>query len=204
VLEEQLGPLTGKHRQLVTVLGLIEIESAVSSGSGGVGRPAKHRRAIARSFVAKAIYNMSHTRELLERLASDPCLRRIYGWEKRCEIPHESQFSRAFAIFATTELPQRLHLALIEATQKDRLTGHISRDSTEIEDREEPLRALVATAPVKTIRKRGRPRKGEAPRPAPPTRLERQAKMTVAQMLDDLPRACNVGSKKNSRGFQET
>jgi hypothetical protein len=23
-------------------------------------------------------------------------------------------------------------------------------------------------------------------------------------MLDDLPRACNVGSKKNSRGFQET
>jgi len=62
----------------------------------------------------------------------------------------------------------------------------------------------VATVPVKTMRKRGRPRKGEAPRPAPPTRLERQANMTVAQMLDDPPRARNVGSKKNSRGFQET
>jgi hypothetical protein len=153
-LEEALGPLTGKHRQLVTVLGLIEIESTISGWSGGVGRPARHRRAIARSFVAKALYNMSHTRELLERLASDPCLRRICGWEKRREIPHESQFSRAFAAFAATELPQRLHLALIEATQKDRLTGHISRDSTEIEGREKPLRAPVATVPVKTMHKR--------------------------------------------------
>jgi len=93
-----------------------------------VGRPAKHRRAIARSFVAKAIYNMSHTRELLERLAFDPCLRRIRGWEKRREVPHESQFSRAFSVFSATELPQRLHLALIEATQKkpsDR--SHIAR-----------------------------------------------------------------------------
>jgi hypothetical protein len=28
--------------------------------------------------------------------------------------------------------------------------------------------------------------------------------MTLEQMLDDLPRACNVGSKKNSHGYQET
>ena len=203
-LEEQLGPLSGKHRQLVIALGLIEIETMVPGWSGGVGRPAKHRRAIARSFVAKAIYNMSHTRELLERLASDPCLRRICGWEGRRAIPHEAQFSHAFAEFASTELPQRLHLALIEATQKERLVGHISRDSTEIEAREKPVRTPVAAAPVKAIRKRGRPRKGTAPPPAPPTRLERQANMTIEQMLDDLPRACNVGSKKNSRGFQET
>lgn len=203
-LEEQLGPLSGKHRQLVTTLGLIGIESMVSAWRGGAGRPARHRRSIARSFVAKAVYNMSHTRELLERLACDSSLRRICGWESRREIPHESQFSRAFAAYAATKLPQRLHQALIEATQKDRLIGHIWRDSTEIEGREEPSRAPAAPAPVKAIRKRGRPRKGEAPAPAPPTRLERQATMTLEQMLDDLPRACNVGSKKNSRGFQET
>ena len=203
-LEEQLGLLSGKHRQLVMALGLIEIETMVCGWPGGVGRPARHRRAIARSFVAKAIYNMSHTRELLERLASDPCLRRICGWEGPRAIPHESQFSRAFAAFASTQLPQRLHLALIEATQKDRLIGHISRDSTEIATREKPLRAPVSITPSKPPRKRGRPRKGTAPAPAPPTRLERQASMTIQQMLDDLPRACNVGSKKNSRGFQET
>ena len=203
-LEQQLGPLTDKHRQLVSVLGLIELDSLVGGWSGGVGRPARHRRAMACSFVAKAVYNLSTTRQLLDRLSSDNSLRRICGWEGRREIPHESQFSRAFAEFAATELPQRLHRALIEATQKDRLIGHISRDSTEIVARERPLRAPATITPAEPARKRGRPRKGTAPPPAPPTRLERQASMTLRQMLDDLPQACNVGSKKNSRGFQET
>ena len=203
-LEEQLGPLTDKLQQLVSVLNLIQIESMVASWPGGVGRPAPHRRAIARAFVAKSVYNMSTTRQLLDRLANDVCLRRICGWESRREIPHESQFSRAFAEFAATELPQRLHAVLIEATQKERLVGHISRDSTEIEAREKPVRTPVAAAPVKPIHKPGRRRKGEPPPPPEPTRLQRQAGMTLEQMLDDLPRVCNVGSKKNSKGYQET
>ena len=158
-LEEQLGPLTDKQRQLVAVLELVQIESLVGPWQGGVGRPARHERAIARAFVAKAIYNLSLTRQLLDRLHNDASLRRICGWESRCEIPHESQFSRAFAGFAASELPQRLHAALIEATQKERLVGHISRDSTEIEAREKPQCIPVAAAPAKPQRKRGRPRK---------------------------------------------
>jgi hypothetical protein len=82
-LEEQLGPLTGKLQQLVMVLGMIEIEATVSARSGGVGRPAKDRRAIARAFVAKSVYNMSTTQQLLDRLSSDNSLRRICGWEGR-------------------------------------------------------------------------------------------------------------------------
>ena len=203
-LQEQLGPLSDKHRQLSAVLCLIRVEAFVGSWSGGVGRPAKHRRAMACSFVAKAIYNLSDTRQLLDRLKNDVSLRRICGWESQREILHESQFSRAFADFAVSELPQRLHEALIQATQEERLIGHISRDSTEIDAREKPLRTPVAAAPVKPMRKRGRPRKGEQPPPPEPTRLERQAAMTLEQMLDDLPRACNVGSKKNSKGYQET
>ena len=202
-LQEQLGPLTDKHRQLVAVLGLIQIGGLVGAWSGGVGRPARHRRAMACSFVAKAVYNMSNTRQLLDRLKNDACLRRICGWESRRELLHESQFSRAFAEFAASELPQRLHAALIEATQKERLVGHISRDSTEIEAREKPVRMPVAAAPVKEIRKRGRPKKG-APPLLEPTRLDRQANMTLEQILDDLPRSCNVGSNKNSKGYKET
>jgi hypothetical protein len=156
------------------------------------------------SFVAKAVYNLSHTRELLDRLKSDASLRRICGWESQRELLHESQFSRAFAEFAASKLPQRLHAALIEATQKERVVGHISRDSTEIEAREKPVRTPVAAAPVKEIRKRGRPKKGEEPPPPEPTRLERQAGMTLEQMLDDLPRDCNVGTKKNSKGYKES
>jgi len=205
-LEEQLGPLTDKLRQLIAILELVQIESMVGPWCGGVGRPALHERAIARAFVAKAVYNLSHTRQLLDRLHNDSCLRRICGWESRCEVPHESQFSRAFAAFATSELPQRLHAALIEATQKERLVGHISRDSTEIEAREKPQSTPVEATPAhsKPKRKRGRPKKGEKPAPSEPTRLERQTKMTLKGMLDDLPRACNVGSKKNSKGYKET
>ena len=203
-LQEELGPLTEKHQQLVAVLNMIRIGVLIASSSGGVGRPLKDRRAIARAFVAKAVYNMSTTRQLLDRLDSDVALRRICGWESKREIPHESQFSRAFAEFAETELPQRLHAALIEETQKDRLIGHISRDSTEIEAREKPVRPPVASEPAQPARKRGRPKKGEPP-PAPePTRMERQSKMTLEEMLADLPRECNVGCKKNSKGYTET
>jgi len=203
-LEQQLGPLTDKHRQLVSVLGLIELDALVGGWSGGVGRPARHRRAMARAFVAKAVYNMSHTRELRDRLNSDASLRRICGWESERELLHESQFSRAFAEFAASELPQRLHEALIEATQKERVVGHISRDSTEIEAREKPVRTPVAAAPVKEIRKRGRPKKGQQAPPPEPTRLERQAGMTLEDMLDELPKPCNAGTKKNSTGYKES
>jgi transposase len=203
-LQEELGPMTAKQQQVVAVLDMVHVEAFIASSCGGVGRPATHRRAMARAFVAKAIYNLSTTRQLLERLVCDTTLRRLCGWESQGEIPHESQFSRAFADFAETELPQRLHQALIEETQKERLIGHISRDSTEIEAREKPVRPAVAPEPAKPGRKRGRPKKGE-PSPAPePTRLERQVTMTTPAMLADLPRECNVGSKKNSKGYQET
>jgi hypothetical protein len=203
-LQEELGPLSDKHQHLIAVLGLVQLETMLARWSNGVGRPSMHRRAIARAFVAKAIFNLNSTQQLLDRLAVDAVLRRLCGWESRRKIPHESQFSRAFAEFAVSELPQRLHEALIKTTQQEQLIGHISRDSTEIEAREKPVRAPVEAAPVKEIRKRGRPKKGDEPPPPEPTRLERQAGMTLEQMLDDLPRACNVGSKKNSKGYKET
>lgn len=205
-LQEDLGPLTEKQRQLVAVLSMIRIEGLVACWTGGVGRPAKDRQAMARAFVAKAVYNMSTTRQLLERLSADVALRRICGWESQREIPHESKFSRAFAGFADGQLPQQLHESLIEETQKDRLIAHISRDSTEIEAREKPVPRPDASEPTKPVRKKkkGRKKKGEKPSEPEPTRLERQAGMTLAELLADLPRECNVGSKKNSKGYKET
>jgi hypothetical protein len=160
MLEEQLGPLTDKLQQLVSVLSMIQIEAMVAPWSGGVGRPGGDRRAIARSFVAKAVLNLGTTRQLLDRLSVDVRLRRLCGWERKSEIPHESQFSRAFAEFAASELPQRLHAALIESTQKERLIGHISRDSTEIEAREKPQ-----PKPPRSLR-RSRPASGAGRRRA--------------------------------------
>jgi hypothetical protein len=203
-LELQTGPLPEKHRQLVRILSLVRVDSLICPWAGGVGRPARYRQAMARAFVAKAVLNLGATRQLLDRLVADDVLRRLCGWESAGEIPHESQFSRAFAEFAATELPQRLHEALVEATQKQRLIGHISRDATEIEAREKPAPVAVPAEPARPKRKRGRPNKGETV-PAPePTRIERQGTMTLEEMLDELPRACNVGTKKNSKGYKES
>ncbi|MBT9142984.1 MAG: hypothetical protein DDT29_01383 [Dehalococcoidia bacterium] len=90
----------------------------------------------------------------------------------------------------------------------------ISRDSadprsesrTRIEAREKPQKKAKAEAelnPEKPKRKGGRPKKGEE-RVKEPTRLERQQTMTLEEMLEDLPRQCDVGTKKNSKGYKET
>ena len=150
------------------------------------GRPPKGRAAMARALVAKAVYDMPTTRVLLDRLDTDVVLRRICGWERRSEVPSESVFSRAFAEFSDTQLPQRVHEALIWNTHRDRLVGHLSRDSTAIEAREKPAAKEKAPPPPK--RKRGRPKKGEE-RPKVLKRLDRQATMSLPAMLDDLPTA---------------
>lgn len=200
-LEEELGPLTEKQQQLVETLEVICVENHIPRWFRVPGRPAKDRAAIARAFVAKAVYNMPTTRVLLDRLDTDVALRRLCGWESKREVPSESVFSRAFAEFATTQLTQRTHETLIRKTHEDRLVGHISRDATSIEAREKPAQKEKQPEPPK--QKRGRPKKGEE-RPKELKRLERQRTMTKQEMLDDLPTACDVGTKKNSKGYKDS
>lgn len=200
-LEQALGPLTAKQQQLVQTLEVIRIEQWIPRQFRAPGRPPSDRAALARAFVAKAVYDMPTTRVLLDRLDTDVALRRICGWERRSEVPSESVFSRAFAEFARSQLPQRVHEALVRETHGERLVGHLSRDSTAIEAREKPAAKEKAPKPPK--RKRGRPKKGEE-RPKQRTRLERQSTMTLPEMLDDLPTDCDVGTKKNSKGRSES
>jgi hypothetical protein len=205
-LEETVGFLTESHKALITVVDMTRLEVFVPHWGGLPGRPLAERATLARAFVAKAVLNLPTTRMLIERVEADKTLRRLCGWSRPSEVPSESTFSRAFAEFAASELPSRVHEALIKQTHADRLVGHIARDSTAIEGREKPRRAeqLKVAAPEPARRKRGRPRKGEEPAPRPPTRLERQAEMTLSQMLADLPRPCDVGVKRNAKGYQET
>jgi len=198
-LEEELGPLTEKQQQLISTLEVIRIEQYLPQYFGCVGRPQKYRSAIARAFVAKAVYNMPTTRILIDRLQSDISFRRICGWENRNKIPDESTFSRAFAEFATAELLKLVHDTLISKAYEKQLIGHISRDSTAIEGREKPLRKKKEK---KKQKKRGRPKKGEEC-PKKPKRLDRQLEMTQQERLDDLPKACDIGAKANSKGNRE-
>lgn len=208
-LEEELGELNQKQRQLVSILEMVRIESLVTTSRGWLGRPEKGRAEIARAFVAKVVYNMTTTRQLIERLHSDPTLRRLCGWERVNEIPSEATFSRAFAEFATSKLSEQAHAALIAKYEAPRLVGHISRDSTEIEARERVVKKAKKEELPKQEekeelpkKKRGRPKKGEQ-RIKPLTKLEQQQNMTLEEMLSDLPSTCDIGAKRNSKGYPE-
>ena len=74
-LEQALGPLTAKQQQLVHTLEIIRVEDHLPRRFHVPGRPAKDRAAIARAFVAKAVYDMPTTRVLLDRLATEVSLR---------------------------------------------------------------------------------------------------------------------------------
>jgi len=205
-LEEELGEITEKEQKLVATLELIRIERFTACSRSLRGRPPKERAAVARAFVAKAVYNMPTTRALLDRLACDKKLRRICGWEQKGGIPSESTFSRAFAEFSESQLPACVHQAVITENLSEDIVSHISRDATEIEVREKPpkeTRVETESDEKKPKRKPGRPKKGEESI-REPTRLERQRSMTLEEMLEDLPHLCDVGMKTNSKGLKES
>jgi hypothetical protein len=195
-VSEELGALSSKQEQLIRTLALLGLEGFTVSRRGLVGRPGHDRACVARAFVAKAVYNFVFTRALIDRLKNDAVLRRLCGWETGEQVPDESAFSRVFAEFAASEFPQRVHEALIEKTQKDRLIGHISRDATAIDAREKVTPKPEPAAKVKRPRRKN----GEPKRPDQMKRMERQASMSLAEMMADLPRCCDVGRKSNSKG----
>jgi hypothetical protein len=195
-LELELGGLGEKAQLLVAVLGMLPLWRCVGPSRGWPGRPSKDRPALAAAFLAKAIYGLETTRQVLERLHTDRQLRCLCGWNTVRQIPHESTFSRAFAEFAQTELPQRLHQALIECTQQGRLIGHIACDATAIEARERFLEAQPNKAKYPC-----RPKRAKASERG--TRLDRQRKQTLTQQLAALPQQCSIGTKKSSKGHQQ-
>ena len=201
LIEQDLGPVGQRYQSFTAVLAFVRPEQCLHPCGPRRGRPLKDRAALARAFIAKAVFQLATTRELLERLANDRPLRRLCGWQSRRALPSESTFSRSFTEFAQSALPSRLHQSLIERTMGDHLVGHVSRDSTAIAARE---RANPQPKPAKQPRKRGRPRKGEQRPPQQPRRLTQQPHQSLSQMLADLPQACEVGTKRNAKGRQES
>ena len=189
VLEETAGPLSARLQRFAMIIELVPLEEYVGGYTwGSRGRPRSDRRSLARAFIAKAVLNLPDTRSLIDYLHESPTPRRLCGWCRRGEIPSEATFSRAFAEFSATELPQQLHEALIERWESDRLVGHICRDATAINAREKPK-----TRRRKPKRKQGKQR-----------RIFKQIhEMTLDEMIDDLPKHCDIGRKHNSKGRME-
>jgi hypothetical protein len=137
-LVEETGPMNRHTALFVAACVMIPFQRFIPCGRW-IGRPSQDRLSIARAFLAKSVYGLKTTRQLLERLRVDASLRSLCGWSNTRQLPHESTFSRAFAEFAEFAeigLAQFAHEAVIQATQSQRLIGHISRDSTAIHARE--------------------------------------------------------------------
>ncbi|HOO52504.1 MAG TPA: transposase [Alphaproteobacteria bacterium] len=204
-LEQELDPLSDKEREFVQVVSLLDLPSHMKEFSWrGLGRKKKSRINMAKAFVAKSVYKFETTDILIEYLRNCKNIRRLCGWELACEIPSSATFSRAFTEFATHSLPQKIHEAMVIKHCGPKLAGHISRDATAIEAREKPVKAQTSEAAPKPKGKRGRPRKDEVLAPKPPKRVELQAERSLEDNLKDLPNHCNVGVKKNSKGYKET
>lgn len=197
-LEQVTGKLTDKAKLLLWVLTLVPPQSFLAPSRGWRGRPAKHRQALATAFAAKSIYGCETTRQLIDRLRGDRQLLNLCGWNSSQQLPSEATFSRAFEEFAASELPQRLHAAVIKKTQKERLIGHIARDSTAIEARER-YPENPPPLPKKKRYKRGPKAKRNTPR-SPRNHIEEQRCMSLEQQLAELPCSCSLGVKKSSKG----
>jgi hypothetical protein len=212
LLQIVTGPLSRQMQLLASVVALAPLERLLSARRSSTGRPAKDRAALVTAFMAKAILNLPTTRDLISRLRVDEPLRLFCGWSSLRALPHESKFSRAFAEFAGTELPQQLHEAVIAATQEQRLIGHIARDSTAIPVRERfPETAKQKASRQKAKKRVGKPGRAKGSRGGfikakateRGTRIQRQRHQKLDRMLNDLPRACDMGAKKNSQGNEQ-
>ncbi len=203
-LRNEVVGLTPKLVKLVHILEWVRIEEFVSSNRSGYGRPEHDRGMLANAFVAKAVLGISTTAGLIERLAMDRALKRICGFSMWRTLPSEATFSRAFAEFAVAGLAERTHAALVKEILGEQLIGHISRDGTAIEAREKPAKTDKVAEPAPVVaKKRGRPCKEEV-REIKPGKLELQRGKPLAELLKELPRECDRGSKCNAQGYKNS
>ena len=196
VLQEGMGELSEEHRRVVRVLTLLQLDRFTPSQSGP-GRRRANRANMARAFVAKAVLGIPLTSVLRQRLVSDAGLRSLCGWQHAKDVPGKWTFSRALEEFSRSQLPQRVHAAIIEQAYQGRLVGHISRDATAIDAREKAQpKPTIPTPPPS--RKKNRT-------PEQMSRIERQSlpETTLVQMLQELPSACDKGCKTNSKGSKQ-
>lgn len=220
-LGDEIGQLTPRLEKLIHILDWVRIEEWTEVSWCGIGRPPVERAWLANAFVAKSVLNLVTTVGLIDRLANDRSLRRICGFPSCKRLPSEATFSRAFDEFSQKKLAERVHEALIKDNLGDALIGHISRDGTAIEVRERPnlnkadaapeahgdliaAEAVVAQPTVTTppAKRRGRPRRGEVRAPAKESPISRQRKQTLAQMMQEIPTACDRGTKCNAQGYK--
>jgi hypothetical protein len=198
--ELRLEELSHKEQKLIKILDFAQIEKNITVVS--ITNIPKDREEIARAFVAKSVYNVQTTRDLIDRLHHDRTLRILCGWRYKSDIPSESKFSRVFKELSELQIAQKTHEQFIKEYLSDTVFLYNASDATKIPLRVKPLKGEKEEKKPKL--KRGRPKKGETPLSKKPTILQLQQTMaTTKEMLSLISTNCGVGVKQNSKGNHE-
>ena len=195
----RLEELSSKEQKLIKILDFAEIEQFICDTH--TTNISKDREQIARAFIAKSVYNMQTTRDLIDRLQIDRTLRILCGWRYKTDIPSESKFSRVFKELSDLNIAQKTHEKFVKEYLSQKTFFYNATDATKIPLRE---KALKVEKVKKVKHKAGRPKKGETREPIKLSKLKLQKDMqTVEEMLTLVSTECGVGIKQNSKGNRE-
>jgi transposase len=197
--ELRLEELSSKESKLIKILDFAEIEKSITVVK--VTNTPKDREELARAFIAKSVYNLQTTRDLIDRLHSDKTLRVLCGWRYKADVPSESKFSRVFKELSDFKIAEKTHEQFVKKYLSDELFFYNATDATKI-----PLRqkAVKVEKEKPKPKKKGRPKKGEIREPIKPTILKQQIEMkTVEEKLSLVSTDCGVGIKQNAKGNRE-
>ena len=168
-IKEQLGTLSTKEEKLIRILDFAQIEKNVTVVT--ITNTPKDRVEIARAMIAKSVYNMQTTRDLIDRLHSDRVLRVLCGWRYKSDIPSEAKFSRVFKILSDLRIAEKTHELFVKEYLSDTIFMYNASDATMIPLREKPVKVEKEEKPKNKV---GRPKKGEKREPIKPKILEQQ------------------------------
>ncbi len=212
MVEEEIGELTKKQQEFLRIIELVKPSRFIDGILSwcGLGRRLKSREKMLRAYFLKSVYDLSTSKVLIENLKGNSTWRQLCGWEYPSQVPSEATFSRAFKEFSELNLLDKMHDVLIKENYKDKLVGHASTDSTAINGREKSCRKNTAKKKCKKKKKRGRKSKAELAAikkqelaEVKTRRLELQPNRSLSENLVDLPKGCDWGGKKNSKGKTE-
>lgn len=198
-LKEQFTTLSTKEEKLIKILDFAQIEKNITVAT--ITNIPKDRKECARAFIAKSVYNIQTTRDLIDRLKCDRTLRVLCGWRYQTDIPSEAKFSRVFKELSVLKIAEKTHEQFVKEYLSDTLFMYNASDATKIPLREKPVKAEKKEKPKNRV---GRPKKDEIREPKKPKILEQQKDMqTTGNMLSLVSTNCGVGIKQNSKGNRE-
>lgn len=229
-VEEELGELTKKEKDFILVCELCNIpQYHYLLDNNTMGRSKLNRTPIVHAFIAKAVYNLPTTKLLCDYLHTNSKLRVLCGFQTKRDIPSESTFSRAFQEISELNLLNVVHENMIKTGLKEKIVGHVSRDGSAIEAREKATievcdkkvlikdttnqessekkeESVINVSNISNINESsdkkpvGRPRIYEKKEIV----IDKQVNQTLEQNIAGIPSLCNIGTKKNSKGFKES